>query len=194
MAPVQYYTKLTSGAEIVIEQYEHYSKQSYRNRCSILSTNGLLTLSIPIKRTETPKIKTKDIEIDYKTRWQDIHLRTIESAYRNSAYYMYYIDDIASIYEQKHTNLLQFNLQLQDCICQLIGIELKHKLSDDFISDSTEFTDFRDSIHPKPRMKKPDNTFHPKEYYQVFAEKYGFMPNLSIIDLLFNLGPETESL
>ncbi len=191
LAPIQYYTKLASGEAICIEQWEHYSKQSYRNRCSILSANGLLTLSIPVKRSDSPKILTNEIEIEYKTRWQDIHLRAIESAYKNSAYYDYYIDDLISIYEKKITSLLTFNSQLQQCICDLIGIKPSIAFSNVFIKDTSNFIDYRDSIHPKPRMAKPDIQFKPMEYYQVFSEKYGFVPNLSIVDLLFNMGTET---
>jgi aspartyl/asparaginyl-tRNA synthetase len=123
LAPIQYYTKLLSYQNIYVEAFENYTKQTYRNRCNILSANGQLSLSIPVKKTEAIKIHTKDIQIDYSSRWQLIHERAIESAYRSSPFYIYYADDIKPLYEKQFDTLLEFNLAFQKVICELIGIK-----------------------------------------------------------------------
>ena len=101
-APIQYYCKLFSYANIYIEVYENYIKQTYRNRCNIMAANGPLSLTIPIKKTDEIKVLTKDVKIDYDSRWMPIHLRAIESAYRSSPFYMYYIDDIIPCFLKRH--------------------------------------------------------------------------------------------
>ena len=191
LAPIQYYCKLISYKEIFIEYFENYSKQSFRNRCTILSANGPLSLTIPIKKIHTPKICIKDVQIDHEKRWKEIHLRAIGSAYRSSAFFLYYFDEISFVYQKNHEYLFDFNNDLQVIIMKFLGIEKEIKLTYSFKSLPFLFDDFADSIHPKKRMNKYDDKFTPQDYFQVFEKKFGFVPNLSIIDLLFNSGPST---
>ena len=189
LGSIQYYCKLISYKNIYIEAFEHYTKQTYRNRCNILSANGQLSLIIPVKKTDNLKNYTKDIRIDYNSRWPLIHQKAIESAYRSSPFYIYYADDIMPLYEKKFDFLIDFNTEFHNIINELIGIKPKVQLTSDFKKIEENFDDFTVSISPKVLNQKPDNAFHCVSYYQVFEQKFGFVPNLSILDLLFNMGP-----
>lgn len=190
LAPVQYYTKFLLHRDILIEIHESYIKQSYRNRCSILAANGLLTLSIPVKKIHGNNTKTKDIIIDYDTNWQKLHFKSIESAYRSSPFYEFYIDDFLPFFTTKTEKLLEFNAQIQEKILKALDFHNQTEYTTNFISQVPDhITDYREIIQPKSKVK--DKTFIPKTYQQVFSEKHGFMPNLSILDLLFNEGPNS---
>lgn len=195
LGPVQYYSKLIHYPEILIEQHENFPKQTYRNRCQILAGNGVLTLSIPVDKGPDLKIKTKDVRIAYAEDWQRIHWRTIVSAYNNSPFFPFYEDEFAPFYEEKRWKyLLDFNLELQEKVLELLGIDTEIKLSSDFQSEQqTGVVDYRDVIHPKKQKQQPDAHFDPVPYTQVFENKFDFLPNLSIIDLLFNEGPESAT-
>ncbi|MGE0089640.1 MAG: WbqC family protein [Bacteroidales bacterium] len=189
LAPIQYYSKLLKYDEAVIEIYENYPKQTYRNRCSIYGANGLLDLSIPVKKIQT-KTKTKDIKIEYVTNWQKLHWKSIESAYRSSPYFEYYADDFLPFYTTKTDFLIDYNLALQNLITMIIGIEVQIKNTDNYIvANELIFADYRELINPKKRFNDPD--FKQSEYTQVFSNRFSFIPNLSIIDLLFNVGPDS---
>jgi len=192
LAPIQYYSKLIKYSEILIEIQENYPKQTYRNRCNIFGANGLLALSIPIKKIET-KTKTKDIKIEYVTNWQKLHWKSIESAYRSSPYFEYYADDFLPYYTKKTEFLIDYNAALQNMIIDLIGFKAQINSIDEYIlfSDS-RYDDFREKINPKKKIIDPD--YKTIEYIQVFSNKILFIPNLSIIDLLFNNGTDTLSL
>jgi hypothetical protein len=187
---IQYYTKLLLFNNIKIEQYEHFPKQTWRNRCVILDANGPLTLSVPVKKSAEIKQLTRDVEIDYSRDWIRVHLKAFESAYRSSPFYDLLIDEIAPVLQAKPRFLLDLNNSILEITCEIIGIEQNTQLSNDFALTIENAHDFRDSIHPKPRMFRPDPDFEANPYHQVFTEKFGFMPNLSIIDLIFNEGNE----
>jgi hypothetical protein len=192
LAPIQYYYKLISYENVIIEQFEHYSKQSYRNRCNILSANGVLPLTIPVIHSNGVKTYTKDIKIDNSARWKAMHKRAIESAYRSSPFYIYYADEFYEVFDNEYKFLLDFNNKLQSLILNLLNIRINISYSDNFIIPKNNEVDLRESIHPKARVNKPDGSFIPLPYYQVFQQKFGFVPNLSIIDLLFNDGPSAK--
>lgn len=185
---IQYFSKFLKFESIVIEKHENYSKQSYRNRCQILGANGIQDLNIPIKKNNQLKIQITEVEIDYSENWQRQHLRTLESAYKNSPFYDFYIDDIQIFFEKKYKFLFDYNSEITQSILDLLGLSKAFSFTDDFVSNHNLATDYRDSIHPKKRMQKPDNSFQNIEYHQVFDEKFGFTPNLSILDLIFNEG------
>jgi hypothetical protein len=191
LAPVQYYTKLISYEHIYIEYFENYSKQSYRNRCTIQSTNGSLDLSIPVTKESVLKVFTKDVKIDNNSRWKQMHIRALESAYRSSPYFLYYADDLLALYEKNYTFLVDLNNDFQKTILKFMNVEVDIQFTSNYKELPFSFDDFSDSIHPKIRMKKPDNDFHPKNYYQVFETRFGFVTNLCIADLLFNMGPNS---
>ncbi|MCK5168592.1 MAG: WbqC family protein [Bacteroidales bacterium] len=187
LAPVQYYTKLLKYDEVFIETHENFIKQSYRNRCKIYGANGDLSLSIPVKKISV-KTKIINLLIDYDTNWQKLHWKSIESSYRSSPFFEFYEDDLKPFYEKKYKFLIDFNSEIQNVILEHLDIKINLKFTDKFRHKLTEeFDDFREQIHPKMETNDPD--FITVEYTQVFHEKHGFIPNLSIIDLLFNEGP-----
>ncbi|MDP4208940.1 MAG: WbqC family protein [Bacteroidota bacterium] len=189
--PVQYYTKLISAEKVIIERFEHFPKQTWRNRCSIYGANGPQTLSVPVTKGDVLKVYTKDIRIDYSMPWQKIHFKAIESSYRCSPFYEYYIDDLISFFEKRYDFLYDYNLDIINVVCELIGFSPIIEESDNYIVDlPANYIDYRDAIHPKPRMFKPDPSFAAPVYRQVFEPKSGFVSNLSVLDLLFNTGTE----
>lgn len=192
--PIQYISKFLLFDDVLIEKYENFSKQSYRNRCNILSANGPLTLSIPTKKEEELKVKITDIRIDYDTDWQKLHLKGIESAYRHSPFYEHYIDYFLHFFENEHKFLFEFNIEILNVLLELFMINTNLSYTSKFVTNIEDISDYRDSIHPKKRMQKNDSNFKLIEYNQVFSNKFDFSPNLSSLDLLFNEGPNAISI
>jgi hypothetical protein len=183
---IQYYSILSNFKEVYLEQYAHYVKQTYRNRCQILTANGVMNLTIPVDKVSGEKMLDKDVKIS-NTDWQRVHWAAIESAYNNSPFFLYYSDDIRPMYEKKFDFLLDFNIKLQEIVTSLIGLDTKLVLTDSY-TESNEL-DFREKLSPK--YKGTPQNFISVPYYQVFKEKFGFVENLSIYDLLFNMGNES---
>ncbi|MDE5677502.1 WbqC family protein [Phocaeicola sp.] len=191
-APVQYYTKLYACDDIYVEQCDHYVKQTYRNRCVIAAADGPLVLTVPTEKSETPKCLMKDVRISDHGNWRHIHWNALVAAYRNSPFFEYYADDFRVFYEKKYTFLWDYNQEICSLVCDLINIRPHIKRTKDYHAElAPHEADFREMIHPKRDWSETDPTFCPKPYYQVFDAKYGFLPNLSIADLLFNMGPES---
>jgi len=185
LGPVQQYSKMFHFPEVRIETSENYLKQSYRNRCIIAGANGPLPLSVPIVKPDTLKCLTKDIRISDHGNWRHLHWNAIVSAYNSTPFFEYYEDDFAPFYEKKYEFLFDFNEELRMLICQLLDIQPQIQNTTSFEADVEN--DFR-WISPKQDIADP--SFLLKPYYQVFQDKHGFLPNLSIIDLLFNTGNE----
>jgi hypothetical protein len=193
LAPIQYYSKLFRSERAYIEIYDTYQKQSYRNRCLIAGANGILPLSIPVEKPEAGKDKMKDVRISDHGNWRHLHWNALVSAYNSSPFFEYYGDDFRRFYEKKYAFLLDFNEELRVLICRLLDIRPRVGYTDRFIETLPNgMMDFRESIHPKPSRQKSDPDFEALPYYQVFAEKHGFLENLSIVDLLFNMGNESR--
>jgi hypothetical protein len=190
LAPVQYYSKLKKHPNCIIEHCEHFPKQTYRSRCDIYSPNGLLTLSVPlVKRNHRQTIK--DIKISYEYDWQRLHWRTIEASYRSSPFFEYYEDDFHPFYHTKKFDfLIDLNESLQQELLKLLKLKVNYQFTTDYIKTYPETTDFRELISPKKSLQL-DPEFSPTPYWQVFEARHGFIPNLSIIDLLFNQGSKT---
>ena len=193
-APVQWYQKLNRYENIVIEQHDNFIKQTYRNRCVIATTQGLQALTIPVERpsdARLDKTQLKDICISDHGNWRHLHWKALLSAYGESPFFEYYADDIHPFYEKKYKFLLDFNMEINAKMMELLDIEKGSlSLSNEYSSyeGDSDTVDFREVIRPKHPGE--DKEWQPKKYYQVYQQKFGFQPNLSILDLLFNEGNE----
>ncbi|MEA3318333.1 MAG: WbqC family protein [Bacteroidota bacterium] len=188
LAPIQYYSKFIKYNKVLIERYENYIKQTYRNRCIIYSANGLVNLTIPVKKDKT-KTYIKDITIDYDTNWRKLHWKSIESSYRSSPFFEFFEDDLFPFYTKKFKYLIDYNTELQNLMLDNIGIEnIQFNYTNEYYKGS-DILDYREVFHPKKSMAKEDKYYKPEKYHQVFNNKHGWKANLSIIDLLFNEGP-----
>lgn len=190
LGPVDFYARLYGCNKVCIEQWDHYVKQTYRNRCRILAAGGVVqTLTVPVVKPEFEKMPYKDIRISDHGNWRHLHWQALVSAYRNSPYFEYYEEDFLPFYTRKYDFLLDFNLSLQEMICKLIGIETDVELTSHYIdaAEAKFYRDYREIADPG----RKDCTINVGPYYQVFPTSEGFQPNLSIVDLLFNMGPES---
>lgn len=172
---------------VLIEKQEHFPKQTYRNRAEIYSPNGKLNLSVPITRGNGNHTFYKDIAICNDTNWQHIHWKTIESCYRNSAYFEFYEDDFAPFYQKKYRFLFDYNLDLFNLTLKNLKLNVALSFSDEFYTEHP-LPDFRNAINTKNLQN-----YSAKPYFQVFEDREGFKGNLSIIDVLFNQGPQALS-
>lgn len=190
-APVAYFSAIAQSRTIFIEQFENFGKQSYRNRCEIMTANGVIPLTVPVKKANS-KTLIKDLQIVYVTPWQKLHFRGIESAYKNSPYYEYYIDDLIPFFEKKESYLLDFNQAILEKILGFLNLSCPVCFTEDYIREGhPEFTDYRNAIHPKISHRRTGTDFTFTPYRQTFSDRFPFTPNLSILDLLFCCGPES---
>lgn len=188
--PPVHYMALAASAEILlIEKEENYIKQSYRNRCKILSANGPLSLSVPVLLGSFHKTPVKDIRIDYSKRWQQIHLGAIISSYKASPYYEFYFEKIRDVILRGDDFLLDLNINSLQVAMSITGIPLKVEYTKEFLLPGSETSDHRYTISPKKRDEEKEFSF--SQYQQVFSDRYNFVPGLSIIDLIFNSGPDS---
>ena len=188
LAPVEYYSYLFRSEFIVIEINDNYQKQSYRNRCALAGANGPLSISIPIVKPDKDNSKMKDIRIADHGNWRHLHWNAILSAYNSTPYFQYFEDDFRPFYERKIEFIHDFNEELRQLICRFIGINKDVRYTETYINEEIEgYIDLREKIHPKK-----ESDFKTEPYYQIFASKYGFINNLSILDLLFNMGNEAR--
>ncbi len=186
LPPVSYISALLHSDTALIEQWEHYQKQSYRNRCNIAAANGTMAMSIPVEHNSKEKTLTKDIRISPHGDWQRQHWKSLVSAYNTTPFFEYYADDFAPFYHSKYDFLLDFNTELLHKILELFDIDKPLNFTSEYVADYEEkAVDLRNEIHPKRT-----DVFQAKKYYQVFDQKNGFLPNLSCVDLLFNMGNE----
>jgi hypothetical protein len=193
LPPISWWVLLYREKEIFIEHQETYPKQTYRNRCHIYSASGLLPLSIPVIRTKGNHTLVSEIGIDNKINWQQIHWRSIESAYSRTPYFLFYKDYFSRFFHQAFDNLVDYNLQLIWLCSKLLKLEgISILPTSDYVRLDNE-SDYRLLIHPKKANELSGIRDYPR-YIQAFEPKYGFIPNLSIIDLLFHEGPAAKEL
>ena len=179
-----------SPSIIYIEACENYQKQSYRNRCHFYAADGIQSLSFPILHEgNTHKRPISEVRIDYSKPWVMQHKRAIVSAYRTSAYFEYYQDELFAILDSKPEKLIDLNTRLLEFFLEKTGIKAEVHMTESYGQDGCE--DLREAIHPKRQDTILQKLKLEKPYFQVFAEKHGFIPNLSIMDLLFNEGPDS---
>lgn len=187
--PVQWYQKLNQSDCCLIERHDHFVKQTYRNRCVIATTSGLQVLTVPIERYEGAHCEMRDIRISDHGSWRHLHWNALQSAYGESPFFEFYADDLRPFFERRWEFLFDFNTAITRKMCELLDVHPQIAFTEAYASAEEEgVTDFRDAIRPKHPL--PDDGFRLRRYYQVYEQKHGFQPNLSILDLLFNEGPE----
>ena len=193
--PIQWYQKLYRADEVWIEQHESFQKQTYRNRCVIATTQGTQVLTVPVRSEERSLIN--NVRISDHGNWRHLHWNALKSAYGDSPFFMYYEDDLRPFFERRWDYLFDFNEAIREKICELLDIHPNVHYTNAYLPSHVGegtgaglvMSDFRNTINPKHPAPDPD--FEPRRYYQVYEAKHGFQPNLSIVDLLFNMGPES---
>lgn len=189
LPPISYFHIIQqSDRPLLLERFEHYPKQTYRTRTKIASANGILDLTIPITHGRKEHVPMKDVRINYDFNWQRLHWLSLQTAYRSSPYFEYYEADFVRFYEQKHDFLFDFNVEQLQLLLKCMKINRVITFTEAYTGRMKPM-DYREAIHPK----KPSLLEHPKPYYQVFEDKLGFLPDLSVVDLLFNQGPQSKS-
>lgn len=179
---ISHYIAMVNADSVTFEMEDNFQKQTNRNRMYIYSANGIQLLNIPVKHSTEKHQKYKDIRIENDFKWQKNHFKSLEASYRTSPFFEYFEDDFRPLFEKKKTFLLDFNLEVFELVNSSLGIDLKAKETTEYFHETTDFKDFRSLINGKK------DTTQIEEYIQVFNQKYGFINNLSIIDLLFNEG------
>lgn len=184
--PVEYFVYMAAAKEIWLEADENFNKQTYRNRFIINSANGPLTQIIPVKRFHYKKTPITQVGVDHESEWQRLSWRAIFAAYSNSPYFLFFKDDLIPFFREQWDNLFEYNLSVTMHIMKLIGLDKPLKINRDFVKNYTRATDKRYDIHPKKSL-----TMEMQPWPQVFEARHGFNARVSILDLLFNKGPES---
>lgn len=181
---ISHFVALAQSKKVVFEIEDNFQKQTNRNRTYIYSPNGIQLLNIPVKHSDKIHQKTKDVRIETDFDWQKQHFKSLEAAYRSSPFFEFFEDDIRPIFEKKHTFLLDLNFETLEIVLKCLRMKLPFDTTIEYfqVVDSSEFMDYRALANGK----KDGSQF--ESYTQVFGEKYGFLNNLSILDLLFNEG------
>lgn len=202
--PVQWYQKLYRYDRILIEQHETFPKQTYRNRCLIATTQGVQVLTVPIEHSpftidhchtsgaanhvQCSVSNIQSIRISDHGNWRHLHWQALQSAYGESPFFEYYEDDLRPFFAERNwERLIDYNEAIRQKMCELLDIQPQVGFTDEYVKHHE--ADFREAIRPKHPL--PDSGFQPRPYYQVYRQKHGFLPNLSILDLLCNMGPES---
>lgn len=188
LPPIEYFSILKKQEEpVLIEQSEHFPKQTYRNRACIYSPNNKLNLTVPVIRGSGTHTRVKDVRISYDFDWQRLHWMTLQTSYRSSAYFEFYEDQLAVFYHNRYEFLFDYNLQILEALCGMLKLDPQFEFTTAYVKEYPDREDYRSSIHPKL-----DSGFTVKPYFQVFEDRNGFLPNLSIIDLLLSQGPQAR--
>jgi hypothetical protein len=184
---ISHFVAIAQSDKVTFEIEDNFQKQTNRNRTYIYSPNGIQLLNIPIKHSNLTHQKTKDIKIEPEFDWQKQHFKSLEAAYRSSPFFEFFEDDLLPIFQKKHTFLMDLNLEAFEIVCKCLRMKIEFDKTTEYFHelDNTQITDFRYLVNGK----KDDSIF--ESYTQVFDDKYGFLNNLSILDLLFNEGKYT---
>ena len=183
------WSAIVKSQNICFEACDNYQKQTYRNRMYIAHSNGRLGLNIPVKHNKTGhRQKTSEVQIENNFRWQRDHWRSLEAGYRSSPFFEYYEDELKPFFEVQHNNLFQHNLASMQMVAELLEVELGYSLTEKYEHHPLEVKDHRALV-----LSKNTREIEMPTYHQVHQSTHGFLPNLSILDLVFNLGPESLS-
>ncbi len=187
LPPVSYFTLLKeNNLNIVLEKFEHFPKQTYRNRATIASPNGSLDLVVPVFKGSKLHTPYKDVKISYDAKWQRLHWLSLQTCYRSSAYFEFYEDGLAPFYEKKYDFLYDYNNELLTWLCKQLKLANNFDYTTNY--EVGQELDFRNAMTKKEVPNTPT-----KLYFQVFSDRNDFIPNLSILDLLFNQGPQSKN-
>ena len=186
---IHQFTQIIKANNILFEVSDNYQKQTFRNRTYVYGANGKLGLFIPVIHSHKNRELFKDVKISYESNWMDLHLKSLQSAYRSSPYFEYFEDDFIKLYSEKEKFLADFNIKCIKLISNLLDLDLDFKISNEYVEKTNDIIDLRDLSNAR-KEKKIDT---PK-YIQVFESKHGYINNLSIIDLIFSEGPNSVSL
>ncbi len=188
LPPIEFFSAaLKAKSNLILDIHEHFPKQTYRNRACIHSANGKLDLIVPVIKGSKVHTAMKDVKISYDFNWQRLHWLSLQTSYRSSAFFEFYEADFAPFYEKKWDYLHDYNQEILLLLNRLLKLGLNFETSTSYSEPSEDLLDFRSSIHPKKIAE-----FTHKSYFQVFEDRNGFIPHLSIIDLLFNQGPQSS--
>ncbi|MDA9067615.1 WbqC family protein [Flavobacteriaceae bacterium] len=186
---IDQFTQIIKVNNILFEVSDNYQKQTFRNRTYIYGANGKLGLFIPVIHTHKQRELFKDVKISYESNWMDLHLKSLQSAYRSSPYFEYFEDDFIKLYSKKEKFLVDFNIKCIKLISNLLDIDLNFKISNEYIEKTNEIIDLRGLSNARKQK-----TIETPKYIQVFESKHGYLNNLSILDLIFSEGKNSVSL
>jgi len=186
--PISFFKPLMHCSSLLIEAKEHYQKGGFRNRCMIAGPNGVQRLTVPLKKGKNSKLPIRDVKIAYIDNWQKIHWQSIQTAYGKSPFFEYYQDDLRPLFEKKHAFLFDLNVQILEIMQDLLQISFDMQYTETYTLEAPlSSLDLRNQLSPKSLN---NNQATNQKYPQVFESKNGFLSNLSILDLLFCIGPE----
>lgn len=179
---ISHFSAIAQADALTLETEDNFQKQTNRNRTYIYSPNGIQLLNIPIKHSKNRHQKTKDVRLETAFDWQKQHFKSLEAAYRTSPFFEYFEDSLMPIFTKKHEFLMDLNLETMAIVSKCLGMELQYDKTLEYFHEVPEYTDFRYLANGKKDAAEFES------YTQVFGEKFGFLNNLSILDLLFNEG------
>ena len=177
------FVAIAKADKVVMEVHDNYQKQTYRNRCYVYAANGKLQLSIPVIFSQKNRQKYSEVKIANNYNWQNNHIKSLESAYRTSPFYEFYIDELQPLFKETFATILDFNLKCFEVICECLQLEVAISKTEIFEKEPKNTKDYRGLVNAKK-----ENTIPLNPYTQVFYSKHGYINNLSILDLLFNEG------
>lgn len=189
LPPTEYFSRLIQHKDnILLESFEHFPKQTYRNRAVIQSPNGKLNLIVPVIKGSNVHTPIRDVRISYDFNWQRLHWMSLQTSYRSSSYFEFYEADFAVFYEKKWKFLFDYNEAIFRLLLKLLKLNISFNFSLGYEDSYPDLEDLRNSI-----QTKQTSSYAAKTYYQVFEDRNGFLPNLSIVDLLFSQGPQSHN-
>lgn len=183
---IAHFVAILTSENLIFEVCDNYQKQTFRNRSEIYGANGKLALSVPVSYTQKQRQQSKDVLISSTDDWQSHHQKSLDSAYKMSPFYEFYIDDLMPLFKTNFKFLLDLNLKCFELLSEAIQFNTSFSLTESFTILVNDKKDFRYLVNAKK-----NTGFQFDKYTQVFTEKHGYLPNLSILDLLFNEGPNT---